>query len=742
MKFWQEMRRRRVFRLAGLYIVGAWVVIEVASVFFPAWGIPDAALRFLFIAAAAGFPVALIFSWYYDITARGIVRTHPAGSEDSIDLKLRRTDYIVLTALLFVGVAVLVGSADKIQEEIESGHAQAMAEERRPNSIAVLPFKNLDINKQTGYFSEGITEEILHRLSTLGTLHVLASSSSILVDAELGPAEISQTLGVSYLLEGSIRRADDYVRVTARLLDDSGFQVWSETFDRELTEIFAVQSEIAGAVSRQIVSEIVPLESLPAGRTTDNMEAYNEYLLGRYAAKGREAGWKERADEAYRRAIELDPGFAPPYAGLAELVVNTDVGSHWSEALKLAERGLELDPNLAEAHAVHGIITVALGDPAAGEVSLERSIDLDPSLSHAYNWLSLAMMRQGRFDDAFQVQNRGLEIDPLNPPLVANVAGRESESGNFARAEQLLLRIARLPEPPNPAGDLLNLYSDWGRYADELAARKVLTLKWVSSDEPWLLQNLAINYARLGMTDEADYWIARLTALLPEDEDLRHYFYFLYKLYDDQSRLEMALVDPKELDDMHDVEYRAATLGYGGLAQIQAGILEQGIEQIETSLDLYQRMYRPDDPPDKLDVMLVRDHWWDTVLIPLAHRLAFAYQQVGRHDDADDILQQLEQVLGESTPKDPLSLEWHALQAALEGDVDGAHEFLSAAVELGWANYYEVDNDPAWAEIAKLPEFRTLLDSAKANVDIQRVIAEKADAAHVFRAEIDALLAD
>ena len=165
MRFWQELRRRRVFRLAGLYIFGAWALIQVADISFPAWGLPETALRYLFIAAIAGFPIALIFSWFYDITPQGIVRTDPAGEAEAVDLSLKRVDYVVLAALLAIGVTIVLGSLGKIQEEIETGAALTSRLEKMANSLAVLPFTNLDTNPDTAYFSDGITEEILHRLS-------------------------------------------------------------------------------------------------------------------------------------------------------------------------------------------------------------------------------------------------------------------------------------------------------------------------------------------------------------------------------------------------------------------------------------------------------------------------------------------------------------------------------------------------------------------------------------------------
>ena len=510
MRFWQELRRRRVFRLAGLYIFGAWALIQVADISFPAWGLPETALRYLFIAAIAGFPIALIFSWFYDITPQGIVRTDPAGEAEAVDLSLKRVDYVVLAALLAIGVTIVLGSLGKIQEEIETGAALTSRLEKMANSLAVLPFTNLDTNPDTAYFSDGITEEILHRLSTMRVLHVLASTSSFAFrDSEETPSSISDRLGVRYLLQGSVRRDGDYVRVTARLLDESGFQVWSDRFDRKMESIFVIQAEIAGTVSSQILNEIVPPKELPAGRTTENMEAYNAYLKGRAYFDARTAGWKERAEEAFRRAIELDPGYAPPYAGLATLPVNTGFGPQWEAARDSALKSLELDPELPLGHAALGLALAAFGENERSAESLRRAIDLDPALAIAHTWITVPLHRLGLHEEARAMEERGLEIDPLSPVLIRNLAGNESNRGNMDRAEKLLLRLAGLPEPPFWIFDSLRvLYSDWGRYADAVESAKNdarLSARYGGDQRP---ETIASGYTALGLVEDAEYWFA------------------------------------------------------------------------------------------------------------------------------------------------------------------------------------------------------------------------------------------
>lgn len=729
MKFLQELRRRRVFRLAGLYIVGAWLVIQVADISFPAWGVPETALRYLFIAAAACFPIALIFSWYYDITARGIVRTEPAGANTAVDLSLKRGDYIILTTLLGVGLAVVFGSADKIQDEID------FAVDRRAHSIAVLPFANLDMNPDTGYFSDGITEEILHRLSTLGALHVLASTSSFAFrNSEESPARISAILGVGYLLQGSIRRDADQVRITARLLDESGFQVWSDTYDRQLESIFAIQAEIASKVSTEIVNEIVPLQEMPAGRTTRNMEAYNQYLIGKAYFDARTPGWREKAVEAFQRAVELDPAFAPPYAGHAmSIAINAGLGPNVEEAAQLAERALQLDPDLAEAHAILGLVTAfptESSDPVKGEQLLRRAIDLDPSFAHAYNWLNFALSEQERDDEAEAVLRKGLDIDPLNPPMISNVAGFEAQRGNFERAESLLLRVMALPEPSQIAYiSLWNIYRENGRYAAMLEIAKDST-RVAFNLNAFVLEWIVESYERLGLTDKADEWFEVLSAHSEEELALSNLRLIQLASRGDRVTLAAEIERNQELAAKHGMQE-----SMGQRLQYADTLIQLG--RFEESAQLFEATVEPD-----FETLVAQFDAGDAVWV--MQRLAFVYQRIGRGEEADAILSALDAFHTENFANgaDPAILENHALTDILRGDFPAAAKSLRQAVDQGWCNYLEVLNDVRWGEAIGDPEIAKVLQEGKAELDRQRALAEAADAEHDFRAEFERLLAD
>lgn len=742
MKLWQELRRRRVFRLSGLYILGVWVIIQVADISFPAWGVPDSALRYLFIAAIACFPVALIFSWYYDVTPNGIVRTEPADSSASIDLRLKRTDYLILAALLAVGAVILFGSASKIQEEIESEPApgKISAIEVREHSIAVLPFTNLDINQDTAYFSDGITDDILNRLSSLKALHVLASNSSFAFrDSEESTTGIMAKLGVRYLLQGSIRREDDYVRVTARLIDEGGFQVWSEQFDRKLEGIFAIQTEIASNVANQVIQEIIPLQELPAGRTTSNMEAYNQYLAGKAYFDSRTADWRNKAIAAYQQAIDLDPGFAPPYAGLAmAITVNTTrFATHWGKARQLAEKAIELDGEFAGGHAALSIILYAENKWPESILSSRRALELNPSLGFAYNMLANALEVMEQIEEAKEARNQGLAVDPLNPPLVFNIAATESNDGNFERAQQLLLRLLSIPEPPGAALDVLyGLYDEWGRFADALdVAKQVLRKSVAAGNDDYEVDLLIWAYGNLGMLDDADYWMnMALDNGQPEVRNLDLTFNSL-RARNPHSKLGEKLQQLVDSVEFMPGEDNPWTLCQFGLVNIQRGNFEKGAEQLDLGLRFYQAGPGQTEPADNIDVAIIQAGWDDIVFV--THLLAYAWKKAGQQEKTDAILKALE---------DELGLQDNALQQALTGNRSGALEILRSVEKNPWRKYYgpnkyyEISNDPAWSETVKYPEFQALLAQWKEEVERQHAIVEAMDAEQDFRAEFEALL--
>jgi TolB-like protein len=738
MGFWQELQRRRVYRMAGFYVVGAWLVIQVADVFFPAWGLPETALRYLINATFLCFPIALVFSWTFDITAAGIVRTGPADPGESFDNSLKRTDYAVLVALFAIGAAIVLGSVQEIVEEVDDAVAAA---EKIDNSVAVLPFANLDANPDTGYFSDGVTEEILHRLSSLKALHILSQTSSFAFrNSDEGPARISEVLGVRYLLLGSVRRDKDYVRVTARLIDDTGFQVWSETFDRKLDGIFAIQSEIASSVASSIERQVIPPAELPAGRTTTNMDAYDAYLVGRAYVNARTPGWDDQAIAAFEEAIGLDENYAPPYAGLAvaSSINNPDWLAVRESIVRAAEKAIELDPELAEGHAALGLVWLQHADQfgdrqtnlGRAERSLRRALELDPSLSAAYSWLGITLDEQGRHEESNAVLEQGLLIDPLHPVMSYNMAYELRSRGETERAERFLLRLIDLPEPPWMAyTGLYQLYTAMGEFDKAIHWAKQFARVNAKSPSAGPSGFLAASYDRLGLIEDSDYWVADLLAHTPEPENRFWIRATNIRLRGDHAGLQEVIDELDAAPGIYIDQLHPANAGLYASVNIFAGNFDVGIHVFENVYDLESLTLGN-------DVSFFGD-------LEYLHVLAYSYQQVGRDDEANALLARLDEHLNLLVVEQTMnSADVHHLRAqnfGMRGDFEAAAEALEAAIETGWLRYIWVMGNPIWTETIAYPRIASKLEEVKVELERQRAVVEQADAEHDFRAELDAL---
>jgi len=688
--------------MSGFYVVGAWLIIQIGDVFFPAWGLPETALRFLIIATILCF----------------------ADPDEVFDNSLKRSDYIVLVALLTIGAAIVFGSLQKIVEEVDDAVVAVATVAKIENSVAVIPFDNLDTNPDTGYFSDGVTEEILHKLSSSKALHILSRASSFAFrDSNEGPARISEILGVRYLLHGSVRRDNNLVRVTASLIDDTGFQVWSETFDRKLEGIFAIQSEIANAVAIRIEREIIPLAENSVGRITTNMDAYDAYLVGRAFVNSRTPLWQDKAIAAFDEAIRLDENFAPPYAGLAvALSMSNDWEANRESAVRAAKTAIELDPELADGHAALGLLllddALLLGDKESklprAERSLRRALELDPSLSMAYNWLSICLQQQGRIEEAKAVQEQGLLIDPLNPVLSANIAARLTRLGERERAERVLLRLTYLPDPPGGVYAALWMhYFFTGEFDKTLYWAKENTRAWVAArgGHPYHAGYLAWDYERLGLSEDADYWMADAMVHSPQPEEKFFYKAWQFGIRGDLAgmraeidKLRAALgTDIDGLQSFYAVVYAAVNIFVGNF--------DVGIDVFENAFDV-----------ESTSKILTLEPFGE---LESLHLLAYAYQQVGRDDEANVLLTRLHEQLNAFVVERKLDFgPLHHLRAqnfGLRGDFDAAADALEAAIKAGWLRYIWVMNDPTWAETIADPRIARMLDDVKVELDSRRI---------------------
>jgi adenylate cyclase len=412
--FLTELRKRRVYRVGASYALAAWIALQLAEATFEPLGVPAWAHRMVIVTLALGFPVALALGWAYDVTPGGIRRTRSAP---------RRAAPPRLQGPLRVGVAaamlLLIGGAAGVAA-LRMIDARAVAAEYGA-SIAVLPFVNLSGDPEQEYFSDGITEELLSAIARVGSLRVPARTSSFSFKGENQPiGRIAEALGVEHILEGSVRRSGDRVRITAQLIDARADRnIWSQTYDRDMADVFAVQSEIAEAITRALLPRITGVGAGDPRAPTRSAVAHDLYLRGRFELSHRGDRLLEAA-RYFQEAIEEDPEYADAHAGLAlasslrygwALEAGQRLDSLLPEVHASARRALSLDPSLSEPHTALGFI-LSLPD---AEREFRQAIEKNPNDATALHQLATLLAVQGRDEEALPLADRSVSADPLTP---------------------------------------------------------------------------------------------------------------------------------------------------------------------------------------------------------------------------------------------------------------------------------------------------------------------------------------
>jgi len=740
-RFTKELRRRRVFATAGLYIVGAWLVMQAADVFFPGWGIPDSGINLLLVAAVTGFPLALVFGWFFNITVHGIRRTMPDGPNGTGEPRpLRINDYLVFAVLLLVagvivsyavnGILALprtaaTGVEDRIDLELI---------EKLPNSIAVLPFANVSDDPSNEFFCDGISEEILHKLGEFRNLHVIGRTSSFAFKgSDYRIPKISSLLGVSYLLQGSVRKYGDQLRITAQLVDGSGAQIWSSAFDRRLEDIFAIQTEIADVVATTVVPKIVPHH---AEAYEPDLKAYQHYLLGREYLHRRQV---PDAREELAKAVELDPDFAKAQAEYAIAMTMWGPDDAQLAAAEMAiERALELTPGLPRARAAEGLRMIYIEDffdPAAAEKILRGVLADDPNMADAINWLSTALFQQQKESDAMDWLERGLRIDPMHPAIAGNLAWEHFERGHLARAEEILLRLSELPEPSVLIfSDIAAYYFLTGRVADSMPYYRRLAMDPVFGTfyQASRYGHLAFSHAVLNDWEQAEHWLGQGLEYPPGKGNREEWFGWVRLHYRPElwrGRYQKALENYRQVMATEGLPPAEMRYEYGELLALAGD--HAGAQEMLAPLE--------NSAVDRETIGLEhRDE------MPGRQTLAWSYIAAGQRDKADKLLRELDVMLTDIDSAGQLHrsdhLHVYALNAALMGKTELALERLRRAVEAGWLEYYVTNGDPRWGSLADNPTYQALMAEVKADVDRQRAEIERMEAEEDFAALFEKVL--
>jgi TolB-like protein/Tfp pilus assembly protein PilF len=440
MSFFQELKRRNVFRASAAYAVVGWLLTEIAAMAFGTFEAPAWVMKVFVTFIILGFPLAVFFAWAFELTPDGLKRERDVDRSKSITHTTgRKLDYLVIAVLIAAVLYFAFDEADPVSTDADQ-------------SIAVLPFVNMSDDAANEYFSDGISEEILNALAKVQDLKVSGRTSSFsFKDRSDDLQTIGKALGVSYILEGSVRKAGRRVRITAQLVKaEDGFHVWSEVYERELTDIFAIQDEIAKAILEQLIARLGAGNDeyhYVAERT--DIGVFDLYLEAKQKIYSRKKVQLEQAIELLDEAIVIDPDYSPAYAqrGIALLILSEDEygtiprDEAVSRAKPMLDKALALDPASAEALAGLGLYHSQRGDPEQAIEILRKALAINPNMVNARNWLANAHARLNHLEEVKRIRVEILVRDPLYLPGISNLLDDYMLYGDVERAQALMDRI-------------------------------------------------------------------------------------------------------------------------------------------------------------------------------------------------------------------------------------------------------------------------------------------------------------
>ncbi len=729
--FFGELRRRNVVKVAVAYAIVGWILVEVSSTVFPVVQLPDWTVTFVTMLILLGFPLAMILSWAYDLTPQGIERTKAAPLSESITkVTGRKLDFAIIGALVLAVGFLLFNYVLVDEEAIEPAPAVADQPAEAPTpvveeaqqrasgiSVAVLAFEDLSPEGDQEYFSDGISEELLNLLADVEGLRVPSRTSSFSFKGTGADLQtIATGLNVTHVLEGSVRKAGNQIRITAQLIEAvTDTHLWSENYTRELTNVFDLQDEIAANVVEALRIELLgePL-AVRDGYRTDNIEAHDAYLLGRHRLAARRIDDLMTAREYFQTAIDLDPGYAAPYAALADTVnlLHFYGASSYDDVITISrpaiDQALALDPGMGEAYASRGFVSFWFEvDGSAAEADFLRAIELSPNYSSAYQWYGQYLANlQGRYDEGFENVQKALNLDPLSPIVNAVNGLSSSMAGQIEQARAYLGRGLEIA--PGFAGghSWLGVFdSTFGQVAEGLRRQRIAIS--VDPRSPIYPVMAGLNYVNLGDLERAQGWFEYAARLFGDGTIAQFYEAFIPLMVnrEDPDRLisimeDMPLVSMRWVDD--EALFRAAVQQSGDRGAVRRYFLRHWPDLMSS----YESAVGPHNYPAAVD-------------------LASLLSMEGEMQRADRLLDTSLAVLRQ-TPLDALSMMRryrHIVEVrilALQGDEAGALVALRRAVDAGWRDlWWQAENDPTLASISGHPDFIGMIDEVRVDMVAQ-----------------------
>ncbi len=540
MNFLSELKRRNVYKVAVAYIIAGWAVSQGIAQVFPVFDVPNWVIRLIVLFIIIGLPIALVLAWMFELTPQGIMRTEAA---DAMPQAARPKKHVWIYVVV-IGAAISIGLFFLGRYTAGNKTAAATPNELPAKSIAVLPFVDLSPAKDQEYFCDGISEEILDALAKVEGLRVVARTSSFSFKAKNADvAEIAQKLNVQNILEGSLRREGNRIRITAQLVNaHDGFHIWSDTFERELGGVFAVQDEITRSIVDAL--KIKFAVTLPP-RTGQNTEAYDLYLQGLYLSNKSDEENLRKSLNLFQRALDKDPTLSRAWVGIAKVwfwladayvkplqayqavesaatkaleLNENDAEAHaylseakrvlhwdWKTGERELQRAVEIDPNSAMAHLLFAHHRLCSGDLAGGQIELDEAKRLDPLSPLISDHQAILFLYSDRLDDAVAAAKRTLTLDPNYNYLEPTLARVYREQGKLEDALALYLKAQQGTHEPN-AG-LAIAYARLGRITE---AQRMLQQLIDKANRGYVAgEQIACVFVALDNHDEAFRWLNR-----------------------------------------------------------------------------------------------------------------------------------------------------------------------------------------------------------------------------------------
>jgi TolB-like protein/Flp pilus assembly protein TadD len=675
-----ELKRRNVFRVGVAYVLLAWVVIQVTDTVGPAINLPDWTLSVVTWFGVIGFPFALFFAWAFELTPDGIKRERDVDRADSVTRSTRRKIDFVIIGLLAVALVIAIvvrqpgPDVDAPEATVTAGES---GESGSYDSIAVLPFQNMSSDPEQEYLSDGIAEELLNALAKMQNLQVAARTSSFAFKGQNpGITEIGQKLNVDTVLEGSVRKSGNRLRITAQLIDAAdGYHLWSETYDRELTDVFLIQDEITEAIVAALSVHLDTGEA-PVARAPEatSIEAYEAYLRGKHYLRQSGGNAFRAALTSFREATDIDPSFAPAWAGRALTVMYLLETDFWGEiprdearllARNNIDRALALDNNVAETYVAEGLLFADDYRYEEALQSFEKAVKINPSLAEGWTWRGRLLSRFGRIREAREDMLKASRLDPLDAGtafFAANLAAEyydpeffetvRNKSSQFPRASLMLERMRLMAIEPMSAesyAHLSELAETFDSLGDRLRAEVDLHHLKVIDEETFAgvsrYPGESLMWVYMGI-DQWDRALEMYEALPPERQE--------------------ADINLEELSKM----------------QIKMGQCEEALESLRKAHDGEIRVHGMVSPNA------------GRANVNLALNRVYCLRQLGRPEEADEVLSRVRRYI--NTLRDNADYGY-ALPSAklliLQGDTEGALDVLETGLrrgELGWQSRYDV----------------------------------------------------